>query len=410
MLASGLLFAALAATQAYAAPATDPTTGPVAANITPMRGIMTGLNRLNNRTLAGRAIFPSGGIRGVNLGSWLVFEPYMAVDRWHSMGGDWLCGDCTTCVNDEFALTRKLGQSQANSVFNNHWSTFITQDDVNLMKQYGLNSVRIPIGFWIIESTVNSDEFYPRGGLAHLRRVGAMLRNAGINILLDLHAAPGAQVARNAFAGRCVANPGFWNQNNFNRMNAAAAELTRIIHNEPGNFGSVWGLQALNEPPNNGNDSPGYYQFMQGFVSSVRGVENQLGTPEAQRISTVFMDVSWQWQNPAGNPAYVQNGGNAYDSHIYYSFGAPCGNWGCVSANLDSHVAFACQVEVAASPMTPRSTIPPRSSANGGCFHSGEHSTTGTKPRLADLVTRKSAVTLRKADRADLAGTSGLGR
>ena len=32
---------------------------------------------------------------------------------------------------------------------------------------------------------------------------------------------------------------------------------------------------------------------MQGFVAAVRGVENSLGTPEASRISTVFMDVSW---------------------------------------------------------------------------------------------------------------------
>jgi len=73
-----------------------------------------------------------------------------------------------------------------------------------------------------------------------------MLRAAGISVLLDLHAAPGGQVAYNPFAGRCVSQAGFWNQANFNRMNAAAAELTRLIHNEPTNFGSVWGLQALN--------------------------------------------------------------------------------------------------------------------------------------------------------------------
>jgi hypothetical protein len=118
---------------------------------------------------------------------------------------------------------------------------------------------------------VNSDEFYPRGGLNQLRRGCAMLRNAGISVLIDMHAAPEAQVSRNAFAGRCVANAGFWNQANFNRMNAAVGELTRIIHNEPSNFGSVWGIQALNgmytywtlparfadcrtEPPTNGNE------------------------------------------------------------------------------------------------------------------------------------------------------------
>lgn len=65
----------------------------------------------------------------------------MAVNEWTSMGGDGLCGDCTQCVNDEFKLTARLGQSAANTAFAKHWSTFITQSDVNLMVQYGINSV-----------------------------------------------------------------------------------------------------------------------------------------------------------------------------------------------------------------------------------------------------------------------------
>lgn len=64
---------------------------------------MRGLSRLANETLAGRAVFPSGGFHGVNVGAWFVFgmflsthtvhkrqlmdnvEPYMAVAEWESM-------------------------------------------------------------------------------------------------------------------------------------------------------------------------------------------------------------------------------------------------------------------------------------------------------------------------------------
>lgn len=99
---------------------------------------------------------------------------------------------------------------------------------------------------------------------------------------------------------------------------------------------AVW----LPEPPTDGSQTPGYYQFLQQFVSAVRNAENALGVPAASQLSTTFMDVSWyvcfafnnmsfspqianrQWENNAGNPAYVSNGGNAYDSHLYYSFGA----------------------------------------------------------------------------------------
>ena len=51
--------------------------------------------------------------------------------------------------------------------------------------------MRIPLGFWIIESTVNADESYPQGGLDFLRAGCQMLKAAGISVLLDLHAAPG---------------------------------------------------------------------------------------------------------------------------------------------------------------------------------------------------------------------------
>lgn len=106
----------------------------------------------------------------------------------------------------------------------------------------------------------------------------------------------------------------FWgNQDNVNRHLKAAAELTRLIHAEPENFGSVWGLEALNgpsafcrttlrrwlivaEPPSNGDQTPGYMDFMTNFVKTVRDVETQLSVSKDNQISTVFMDVSWQWQ------------------------------------------------------------------------------------------------------------------
>ena len=47
-------------------------------------------NETVSHTLDDRAL-PSPHIWGVNLGSWLVFEPYMAQDEWHAMGGDWFC-------------------------------------------------------------------------------------------------------------------------------------------------------------------------------------------------------------------------------------------------------------------------------------------------------------------------------
>ncbi|KZV86361.1 glycoside hydrolase [Exidia glandulosa HHB12029] len=280
---------------------------------------------------------PSEGIRGVNLGAWFVFEMYMAYDEWQSMGGH------TDGCDAEFELTGRLGQDAADAAFKTHWDTWITQDDVALMKKYNLNSVRIPIGFWIIESTVNADETYPRGGLEFLKRGCKWLREAGISVLLDLHAAPGASSPHQTFAGRCVDTPGFWgNQDNIDRHVKAGTELMRLVHTDPDSFGSVYGMEVLNEPPNDAGASPGYQDFLQQFVNAVRGVEDDLNIPQDERLTMVFMDISWQYGDGKANPATIESGGNAYDKHTYFNWGPPGGPQGSAGHSLDEHVSFVC--------------------------------------------------------------------
>ena len=74
-----------------------------------------------------------------------------------------------------------------------------------------------------------------------------MFNDAGISVLLDMHAAPGAQTQNNAFTGHCVTPPQFWKQSNFDRMTQAVRKLVNYVHSEPDNFGSVYGIEALNE-------------------------------------------------------------------------------------------------------------------------------------------------------------------
>ncbi|KZV96513.1 glycoside hydrolase [Exidia glandulosa HHB12029] len=320
-------------------PSSTPTSTPTSTSTTPTSTPTTPTSSANeNHQL------PAEGIRGVNVGSWFLIEPYMMEGEWQEMGGE-LCGNCMECANTEFDLVKKLGQEQADQVFAKHWETFITKDDVDLMVKYNLNSVRIPIGFWIIEETVNRDnEYYPKGGLDHLRKACKWFNDAGITVLLDLHAAPGGSTRTNSFAGRCVDPPQFWgNEDNVSRHLKASAELTRLIHSEPENFGSVWGLEALNEPPQNGDETPGYMDFMTGFVKAVRDVETELNVSKDNAISTVFMDISWQWQNNAGNPAFAANGGSAYDAHTYYNWGGAGGPLGDSGNDINTHIWFTCQ-------------------------------------------------------------------
>lgn len=137
---------------------------------------------------------PEDKIRGVNLGSLFIIEPWMASTEWSSMGCDG--------ANDEWACVQNLGQDAADAAFQSHWSSWVTQDDLSTMSGYGLNTIRVPVGYWINEDLVDrSSEYFPQGGLEHLDNLVGWAADAGMYIIMDLHGAPGGQAANQQFTG-----------------------------------------------------------------------------------------------------------------------------------------------------------------------------------------------------------------
>ncbi|KDQ08210.1 glycoside hydrolase family 5 protein [Botryobasidium botryosum FD-172 SS1] len=261
-------------------------------------------------------------IRGVNLGSWLLVEPYMMQDYWDNHMSAW--GACS-----EWDYVKAKGQAASNTAFREHWDTFITQKDVALMKQYGLNTVRIPIGFWIVESTkIAGLDYYPEGGMTYLTRGLGWLRDAGIAVLLDIHAVPGASTPNNAFAGKCTGTPAFWanKDRNFDRAADAIRNLTTMAHTNP-SWSSVYAIQMLNEPPMEVSQTPGYGDYLKKATAAVRDTEKSLGV--SKQLTLSYMDYNWQYgsgthANPAD--AAAGKGPALYDNHLYYSFGGLINN------------------------------------------------------------------------------------
>lgn len=91
----------------------------------------------------------------------------MAPGKWASMGGE-ICKTCD-CRQDEWSLSNCLGRIKTNAAFQSHWDSWFTQSDVDQIVADGLNTVRIPIGFWILEDIVDTKtEPYAQGGLDQL--------------------------------------------------------------------------------------------------------------------------------------------------------------------------------------------------------------------------------------------------
>lgn len=90
----------------------------------------------------------------------------------------------------EFDCVLKLGQAGANAAFKKHWSSWITKNDITEIASLRLNTVRIPLGYWIYEAIVYADsEHFPQGGFTYLERICGWAKDAGLYIILDLHGA-----------------------------------------------------------------------------------------------------------------------------------------------------------------------------------------------------------------------------
>jgi hypothetical protein len=83
----------------------------------------------------------------------------------------------------------------------NHWERYYTGAELDAAQALGVDTVRIPIGYWIMDAPVGassdspeaygiSPEGFVTGGLIHLRHMLIELRRRGMKALLDLHAHP----------------------------------------------------------------------------------------------------------------------------------------------------------------------------------------------------------------------------
>lgn len=99
----------------------------------------------------------SGKIRGVNLGSLFVFEPWIDSQEWSNTG----CAG----QQSEFDCVMNKGQDSANKGFQGHWKRWITTSDLDEMMSYGLNTIRVPLGYWLKEDLVDKSEHFPKVSL-----------------------------------------------------------------------------------------------------------------------------------------------------------------------------------------------------------------------------------------------------
>ncbi|EIW63161.1 glycoside hydrolase [Trametes versicolor FP-101664 SS1] len=133
-------------------------------------------------------------INGVNLGGLFVPEPFIVPELFETNPG----------AVDEWTLSTILaGKGQLQSVLENHYDTFITEEDIAQIAGAGLNWIRVPIPFWAIETWTDvgvdgsgqtvAEPFLARVCWKYILRLIGWARKYGLRVLLDLHTIPGSQ-------------------------------------------------------------------------------------------------------------------------------------------------------------------------------------------------------------------------
>lgn len=176
--------------------------------------------------------------RGVNLGGWLVLEPWITPSLFYPF----LCRTEGGCASDkppaidEQSLCKRLGSAAAKQVLEKHRSTWVTEHTFQRIAASGLNIVRIPIGYWLFGDV--PDFCFGVSSVHHLDNAVNWAEKHNIQVLLDMHGVVGsangmdnsgtsyrppfaAQWGRPAFDGASWLHP--------NKLNMTRAFLRRVV-------------------------------------------------------------------------------------------------------------------------------------------------------------------------------------
>eukprot|EP00904_Undaria_pinnatifida_P005193 jgi/Undpi1/1803/HiC_scaffold_12.g05190.m1 len=107
-------------------------------------------------------------LRGVNLGSWMVLEPWITPSMFFQFLG------------------------KGNKQLKRHWSSWVTEGDIAQLATIGVNTIRLPVGDWMYKPYgpyVGCTD----GALDEVDRLFDLCRRYGMRVLLDIHAIVGSQ-------------------------------------------------------------------------------------------------------------------------------------------------------------------------------------------------------------------------
>lgn len=225
-------------------------------------------------------------LKGTNLGNWMSPEGYM----WRFEGGP------QSPKEIENLVTELIGPTRADAFWHEYRARYITQDDIRFIRAQGFNVIRVPL-HWKFFQTPDDEGFHL------LDNVVRWSKEAGLYVVLDLHAAPGGQTGTNIDDGQgypwLLVDPGAQQQ-----TIDLWARLARHYRDDP----TVLGYDLLNEPipnyPGLESLNPNLEPLYKRIAAAIRAVDKR----------HILILEAAQWDT---NPSVF---GRPFDKNTIYEF------------------------------------------------------------------------------------------
>jgi glucan 1,3-beta-glucosidase len=162
---------------------------------------------------------------GVNLGGWLVLEPWLTPSLFK--GSD---------APDEFTYCTRMNSGGLRRL-RKHYREFITEADFAWLSEQGVEAVRLPVGYWLFGDVAPFQATFP-----YVDKTLQWAEKYGLKVLIDLHGAPGSQ------------NGEMHSGQQGNTLWAETANIEHTLHvlarigSQYGQHPALLGIEYLNEP------------------------------------------------------------------------------------------------------------------------------------------------------------------
>lgn len=258
-----------------------------------------------------RLIYQSRNNYGVNIGSCFINEKWI-FDEVFEDGAEVELQAAEKSV-------KKNGKEGAQKKFESHWTQFLSDDDWNWMKDHGVTSIRVPIGYWEIgggkfaknTKFSNYTWLYANAWSIFKSHFIEPAANHDISVVVDVHGVPGGANGADHSGEKNGGSADFWSD--FSAQ-LQMQDAYKFIAEDLKNYDNIAAIQVVNEAEYS-QDAKRQKEFYSAAINLIREADDQIPIV----ISDGWFPQQWaEWvQDTQHKVGYI---GVVVDHHVYRCF------------------------------------------------------------------------------------------